>query len=94
MNSDHVIHGCSLIMTSFACPEQYDVYKGETQIGYLRLRHGNFSAEYPDCGGEMVYEAQPKGDGLFEEDERNKYLGEAVEALLRVHKALAAERKL
>jgi hypothetical protein len=56
------------------------------QIGYLRLRHGEFRADYPDCGGESVYFAEPKGDGSFEPDERDKYLGEAVEALLKAHR--------
>lgn len=91
MNFDHAINvgGCFLIKTCSACPEQYDVYKGKMQIGYLRLRHGDFRADYPECGGETVYEAEPRGDGLFEDDERDKYLGEAVEALLKAHRAAA-----
>lgn len=91
MNFDHAINvgGCFLIKTCSACPEQYDVYKGKMRIGYLRLRHGFFRADYPDCGGETVYEAEPKGDGIFEDDERDKYLNEAVEALLKTHRAAA-----
>lgn len=83
------VGGCYLIKTCSACPEQYDVYKGKMKIGYLRLRHGEFRADYPDCGEETVYHAEPKGDGSFEDDERDKYLSEAVEALLKAHRAEA-----
>lgn len=87
-NFDHAINvnGCFLIKTCSACPEQYDVYKGMVQIGYLRLRHGWFYADYPDCGGETVFEGTPKGDGAFEDDERDKYLSAAVDALLEAHR--------
>lgn len=72
-----------LKMTCSACPEQYDVfYKGE-QVGYLRLRHGVFTCSYPDVGGETIYEAYPKGDGSFDYDERDFYIGQALEHIKR-----------
>lgn len=83
----HEINGYRLERTCFACPEQYDVYKGDEQVGYLRLRHGGFRAEYPNCMGETVYLAEPKGDGLFEPEERRRFLTEAVEALDKRHNA-------
>lgn len=52
-----------LVLTCHACPEQYDVYLGDKLIGYMRLRHGYFRAEYPV--GNVVYTASPRGDGLF-----------------------------
>lgn len=73
---------CDLILTCSACPEQYDVMRDGVQIGYLRLRHGEFRADYPECGGETVYEAEPEGDGCFEAHERERYLTAAVRALL------------
>lgn len=79
------ILGCRLELTCWACPEQYEVYLGSEHIGYLRLRHGGFTAEYPECGGELVYEAEPLGDGYFEERERHGFLVEAVTALLLKH---------
>lgn len=81
---DIIIDGCRLICTCGACPEQYDVFDDSTgkKIGYLRLRHGFFRADYPDAGDETVYEATPKGNGIFEDDERQHYLTEAVQALL------------
>jgi hypothetical protein len=82
-----LILGCRLVLTSFACPEQYDVFEESTQqqIGYLRLRHGYFRADYLECGGETVYEAQTKGDGLFDDDEREQHLNAAITALRKHH---------
>lgn len=75
----------NLIMTCGACPEQYDaIYQGKT-IGYLRLRHGHFSVDYPDCGGETVYSANPKGDGIFESEERDFYLNKARKAIKKAY---------
>ena len=73
----------TLVQTCFACPEQYDAFIGEMQVGYLRLRHGEFRVDCPDCGGVTVYEAQPDGDGEFADDERERYLGEAKAAIAR-----------
>lgn len=70
-----------LKMTCGACPEQYDAFLDGKQVGYLRLRHGYFRVDYPDCGGETIYEAEPKGDGFFENDERDFYLNEAKKAI-------------
>ena len=66
-----------------ACPEQYNAYLGGKQVGYLRLRHGAFSVDFPDCGGETIYEASPAGDGIFADDERDYYLRFAVDAILK-----------
>ena len=82
MNEEYefYIEGYKLIRTSYACPEQYDVYDEETdeKIGYLRLRHGIFRAEYLN---EIVYETFPEGDGIFEEEERMKFLSTAITAI-------------
>lgn len=64
--------------TCYACPEQYDAFLDGKQVGYLRLRHGDFRVDFPDCGGETIYEASPRGDGMFEDDERDYYLSWAV----------------
>lgn len=78
------IDGFLLWLTCGGCPEQYDVFdKDGTQVGYLRLRHGTFTAEVPDVGGELVYEAEPEGDGVFKDNERMHYLTEAVRAIKR-----------
>lgn len=84
--------GCRLVCTCPACPEQYDVIELATgdQIGYLRLRHGYFRADYPNHRGEIVYESDTLGDGLFDEDERLPELTKAVEALLDMHQKMKA----
>lgn len=78
------ILGYRLVRTCEACPEQYDVFDSEgKQVGYLRLRHGTFRVWYPDCIGDekMIYAANPRGDGIFYDDERDRYLTEAVLAI-------------
>ena len=70
-----------LIKTCSACPEQYDAYLGDRQVGYLRLRHGYFRVDYPHCCGETIYEATTKGDGIFDSDEREFYLNMAIHAI-------------
>lgn len=76
-----MIHGYRLEKTCSACPEQYDVFANDQQVAYFRLRHGHFYAACPDVGGDIVYEADPKGDGLFDDEERVKYLTEAILAV-------------
>lgn len=85
MSDNLTILGCELHLTCNACPEQYDVTKDGRDLGYLRLRHGWFRADYGECGGPTVYEAAPMGDGEFNDDEREGYLTEAVSALLQHH---------
>ncbi len=63
------------------CPEQYNVFDGETCIGYLRLRHGHFRADWTEFQTVTVYHAYPNGDGGFDDDEREEYLTAAVEAI-------------
>lgn len=69
--------------TSCACPEQYSISdaNGE-ECGYLRLRHGIFRVDYPSCGGEVLLEAFPRGDGSFYgNDERETYIMLALDAI-------------
>jgi len=74
--------GIALVMTSCACPEQYDAFDGQGRmVGYLRLRHGHFRVDFPNCGGETIFEGCPVGNGCFEDDEREIYLKEACEAI-------------
>jgi len=88
-----------LVQTCGACPEQYDVFLGDQMIGYLRLRHGEFRADYltplpPNENTdhwpwrhETVYRANPEGDGCFAVEERDYYLRFAVDAILKRHEA-------
>lgn len=84
-------YSCIFNQTCGACPEQYDVYIVENdqvmQLGYLRLRHGRFRADYGYCGGKTVFEAEPHGDAIFEYGERETYLCKAAKELVAYHKA-------
>lgn len=73
-----------LVRTCYACPEQYDLNINNENIGYLRLRHGRFYAEHVPSG-EIVYTANPEGDGIFVDSERDQYLEAATEAILQRH---------
>ena len=75
------IMGYTLVQTCGACPEQYDVYKDDEYVGYLRLRGGVFTVE--DHKGDVIYTTHPKGDGIFEEDERPYFLRTAIQRLSR-----------
>lgn len=72
-----------LVQTCGACPEQYDAFLGDKQVGYLRLRHGLFRVEFEHCGGETLLQANTKGDGIFEEDEREYWLNTAKDLIAR-----------
>jgi hypothetical protein len=78
MNAEDIL----LTQTCSACPEQYDAFLNGKQVGYLRLRHGLFYVAYPDAAGIRIYEAEPEGDGIFEEHERERYLTEAKLAII------------
>lgn len=87
-------NGITLKRTCFACPEQYEAVKDGKQVGYLRLRHGYFYAECPDVGGEMVYQAAPYGIGSFADNERERYLTEALFAISDWTKAFSEKNSL
>jgi hypothetical protein len=83
---DYFYYGLTLKRTCLACPEQYDVYYENTLCGYMRLRHGYFRTEYyktPDDNGEIVYECYPKGDGIFDNDEREEHLKKGAETIVK-----------
>jgi hypothetical protein len=66
-----------LVETCWSHAEQYDAFLDGRQVGYLRLRHGQFRVGCPECGGETVYQSEPIGDGEFEADERETELMKA-----------------
>ncbi len=69
-----------LAQTCYACPEQYDVYLDKEIIGYMRLRHGYFRADFM---GEPVYGVYTKGYGCFDDDEREEHLTNAKKAIYK-----------
>jgi hypothetical protein len=79
--------GFRFVMTCIACPEQYDVFDvSGKQAGYVRLRHGELRCDYPNCGGETIYEVDAIGDGCFDTDEeRDFHLGKIAGKLKEIH---------
>ena len=72
-----------LVRTSTAAPEQYDLISESGQrIGYMRLRHGYFSAHAFGPDGPEVYHAHTEGDGIFDSDERDGHLASGLGAIL------------
>lgn len=72
--------------TCSACPEQYEVFKGPKQVGYIRLRHGHLAAYYPDNRGKCIYRHSfdDEWKGYFNnEDERTVYLNKISEILMK-----------
>ena len=71
--------------TCDACPEQYDVFDGDKEVGYVRLRFSHLYASCPSVGGKVVYEAtigESGWDGCFEnEAQREFHLGEIETAI-------------
>lgn len=69
------IKGLQFYKTCFACPEQYDVFNNKSPVGYIRLRWGCLTVEYPDVGGELIYEASIGNEwcGEFESEEQRQY---------------------
>lgn len=71
-----------LVQTCGACPEQYDALDDDgRKVGYLRLRHGEFTVDYPDVRGKTILTVYPKGDGCFAAEEREGYLNLAIQAI-------------
>lgn len=80
-NAPLLIHGYRLKRTSYACPEQYDVFADGVHVAYCRLRHGFFRVDVPDCGGTTIYTSEPTGDGVFTDAERVTELTNAILAI-------------
>lgn len=56
-------------------PEQYEVYSGDYQVGYVRYRFGNLTAEFPDAGGWCIFEKTLAHEtGQMTDEERGRWL--------------------
>ena len=83
-----LIDGLVFVRTCYACPEQYDVVLQETgeQVGYVRLRWGNLTCEYPDVGGTVIYSANigDEFNGMFESGlQRSACLHDIAKSILK-----------
>jgi len=74
--------GIRLVMICKLCPEQYIAYdENGLRVAYAQLRHGYFCVKGIGAWGTVLYEAYPNGDGMFEDDERDHFLDEAIRAI-------------
>ena len=85
IEKDTTIDGLKFVMTCQACPEQYDVYKDDALVGYVRLRWGTVRCDVPDCGGDTIYRESVGNDGFTgvfsDETERMTHLTKIAEKI-------------
>lgn len=83
MDEETEYEGVRFVRTSYACPEQYDVFDGDEQVGYVRLRRGTFSVSIPDANGRDIFTDRPAdSDGVFETwVQRDEYLTRAAKLI-------------
>ena len=82
--ADFRINGLWFKLTCGACPEQYDVFRGDEQVAYVRLRFGRLRVDVPDVGGKTIYisDFDEEYKGVFsDEAERVNYLAEISEVI-------------
>lgn len=87
MKYDYSFNGIDLVQTCGACPESYNAFSDGTSIGYLRLRHGNFTVDYEVGGNDpkRIWTVKVEGDGIFSLDEREDCLQPACHLLSVCH---------
>ena len=82
------IGGLRFETTCYSCPEQYDVYLGDTQVGYVRMRYEDLTVEYGKCALlspciDSYYFA--KAYGNIPVNKRMRVLRQIARTLRRVH---------
>lgn len=84
---DYQFGDITFIQTCLACPEMYDVYKGETKVGWLRLRYSTLRFKLYDKDKTILYK-KLIGDesdmiGQFKnEADRMYYLNDVVTTIM------------
>lgn len=75
MSSQIIIDGLNFTEIGPESPEQYEVYDGDQQVGYVRYRFGFLSAECPDAGMREVFGRKLKNEtGQMTDIERGRWL--------------------
>lgn len=60
----------TVTLTCDMCPEQYEVQLRGISVGYIRVRHGQLTVEFPTVGGRRLINMEVDGDGAFSNEER------------------------
>jgi hypothetical protein len=66
--------GLTMSLTSPSAPEQYSILKDGIPSGYIRVRWGGMSIDYPDAGDECLHDGAVDGFGGFSDHEREPKL--------------------
>ena len=80
-----------LDLTCFACPEQYDVYHGDTLVGYICYRWGHLKCnpvvdkEYMFENDIFFWDSGDQYDGIIPEDKKEELLEKCKEAICKFH---------
>ena len=80
------------VKTCSACPEQYNVFLGDQQVGYVRLRWGTLRVDFPshqhESGSKTIYRHyfEDSMKGCF--DDKKEYLKYRGYISKAIHKAL------
>lgn len=66
--------GVTVTLTCRVVPEQYEITKDGVASGYIRVRWGGMSVDYPEAGDEELYDGSVDGFGGFTDHEREAKL--------------------
>jgi hypothetical protein len=66
--------GLALALTSPSIPEEYAVTKDGQPSGFIHVRWGHVSVDYPDAADENLYQGGAAGFGGFTDHERESQL--------------------
>lgn len=82
-----IIQGLLFELTCSACPEQYDVFKGDEMVAYIRLRGNHLRVYYPNYGpeAELIYSVSivdyPMQGAFSSDEQRMFHLNEIAEII-------------
>jgi hypothetical protein len=66
--------GVTVTLTCRSVPEQYEITRDGIPAGYVRVRWGGMSVDYPEAGDEELYDGSVEGFGGFTDHEREAKL--------------------
>lgn len=66
--------GLTVTLTCRDAPEQYEVTKDGSPSGYIRVRHGGMSVDFPEAAEEELYDGPVDGFAGFTDHERESKL--------------------
>lgn len=89
-----------LELTCQSCPEQYELFSllDKKIKGYFRVRWSSFTCEFPDVGGELVYESDVDEGGwsgnFNSHEQRIEELTKAIKEIIKKLRKPEEERSM